>query len=81
MDEQSYAVAGEAVSDKPEASADNAVSIKLFSDRPSLIPASNDIAKLAHEGDERRLVAPPFVTNQPKFRDDLPSSDRRRLTA
>jgi hypothetical protein len=61
------------MSDKPEARAKDAVSDKLSSDKRSLIAGANESAKLGHVGDELRkgdaVVVPPFVTNQPTFRD------------
>jgi hypothetical protein len=51
----------------------------------SLIVVLNGIAKLGLAGNEPRkgdaIVAPPFVTKQPKFRDDLRSGDPRKLSA
>ena len=68
-----------------EASAEDAVSDKLSSDKLSLIAGANEIARLGHVGNELRkgdaVVAPPFVTIQPKFRDDDRYRDLRRLMA
>jgi hypothetical protein len=69
----------------PEASAEDAVGGKLFSDKPSLIAGANDSARLGHVGDEQwngdAVVVPPFVTNQPTFRDAVRSRDQRELEA
>jgi hypothetical protein len=82
MDEQSYPAVAEAVSDEPEASAEDAPRCKLVSEMLSLIARAKDISKLGHVGCERRThcaVAPNrhSVTNQPKSRDLMRIGDQR----